>query len=186
MIWRLNKNPFGFALIFLSLFALLYYFNLFFIGLTTAGNRYIPFFDANLNYVKELRFFLIKASSLLLNLLGYVTLTNEFELMVVGKGIIRIVYTCLGFGLMSFFTAFVIAFPKKIKSKIVFVIGGLITIQLLNVIRFVLLALLWNRQTINIIDHHTLFNLIIYVLIAISLYFWVKHNDNKMLANAKN
>ncbi|HTD40184.1 MAG TPA: hypothetical protein VK671_06150, partial [Mucilaginibacter sp.] len=102
---------------------------------------------------------------------------NDFQLLVAGHGTIDVVYSCLGLGVMSFFTAFVIAYPKKLKIKLIFLVSGLLCIQLLNVIRFVLLALLWDKKSGMILDHHTIFNITIYLIIAISIYFWIKHDD---------
>jgi amino acid transporter len=46
----------------------------------------------------------------------------------------------------------------------------------LNVLRFVLLGIFWNKRDARIFDHHTVFNIFIYLIIAITLYFWVKHD----------
>ena len=99
---------------------------------------------------------------------------------------IDVVYSCLGLGVMSFFSAFVIAYPKKLKPKLIFLASGILCIQLLNVIRFVLLALLWDKKSGMILDHHTIFNITIYLIIGISLYFWVKHDAIQPIAGAKN
>jgi exosortase/archaeosortase family protein len=98
---------------------------------------------------------------------------------VAGHGAIKVVYSCLGLGVISFFAAFVLSYPKKLKSKIIFLIGGLVGIELLNIIRFILLALFWNKHDSQIFDHHTIFNIFIYMIIAVSLYFWVKHGEHK-------
>ena len=55
---------------------------------------------------------------------------------------------------------------------------GLLSIQLLNILRFVLLSLYWKKSNSPYVpDHHTIFNFFIYVIIAVSLYFWVKYDD---------
>ena len=71
-----------------------------------------------------------------------------------------------------------------LKSKIIFLFSGILVIELLNVIRFMLLVLYWNSADTKIIDHHTIFNVIIYIIIIISLYFWVKNpgSENKKYA----
>ena len=61
--------------------------------------------------------------------------------------------------------------------------GGIIGIELLNVLRFVLLAIFWDKNTRHIIDHHTIFNIFLYLVIAIVLYFWVKHDDTLISNN---
>jgi len=171
-------SPIKFVFTFLFLFLCFYYFNILFFGITSPGSHYSPFLATHLNYIQGLRGLLLNVSSWLLNLLGYTSIYNNTELLVAGKGVLVLIYSCLGFGLMSFFSAFIIAYPKKLKNKIIFLITGNLTIQLLNITRFVLLAIFWNKQASRIIDHHAIFNIILYVVIMISLYFWVRHNDD--------
>lgn len=181
-----SDSPVRFVIIFLVLFAAFYFFNIFFFGITSSGNNYSAFLDKHLNYIQGLRWMLLHASAQILNWFGYTSLTNEYELLVVGHGTLQVVYSCLGFGVMSFFAAFVIAYPKKLKPKLFFLFGGLLVIQFLNILRFVLLALFWDKRGGHIIDHHTIFNIIIYILIGISIYFWVKHDDKKRPERAAN
>jgi len=83
----------------------------------------------------------------------------------------------LGLGVISFFAAFVLAYPKPLQGKWLFLISGIVVIELLNIVRFVLLAIFWDKRSSQIIDHHTIFNISIYIIIAISLYFWIKIPD---------
>ncbi|MDB5116623.1 MAG: hypothetical protein JWQ79_2115 [Mucilaginibacter sp.] len=167
-------SPLRFAVLFISLFLAFYYFNILFFSLTSHGNHYNAFLDEHLNYIYALRWLLLHCSALILNCFGYTTLLNNFELLVMGHGIIQLAYSCLGLGVISFFTAFVLAYPKPVKAKIMFLLAGIVTIEVLNIIRFVLLALFWHKKDHVIIDHHTVFNIVIYIIISISLYFWVK------------
>ncbi|NOW98785.1 exosortase Y [Mucilaginibacter sp. SG564] len=167
-------SPIKFALKFIILFLLFYYFNILFLGLTSHGNHYNAFLATYLNYIQALRSLLLSGSAFVLRVMGFDVIHNQLDLLVAGKGSIRLAYDCLGLGVMSFFSAFVIAYPKQLKSKLLFLILGLFGIQFLNIIRFVLLALFWSKKTNGIFDHHTIFNIVIYLLILISLYFWVK------------
>jgi exosortase/archaeosortase family protein len=181
-----RDSPVRFVVVFLTLFAIFYYFNIYFFGITLPGNHYNAFLDENLNYIRLLRHLLLQSSAQIINWLGFTTITNDQELLVVGKGIIKLVYSCLGLGIMSFFSAFVIAYPTKLRSKLIFLVTGNLCIQLLNVVRFVLLALFWNKQKGLILDHHTIFNIIIYIIIAISIYFWVRHGEKRATDDAEN
>ncbi|MBK0378186.1 hypothetical protein I5M19_02650 [Mucilaginibacter sp. SD-g] len=175
----LNQNiAIKFAITFIGLFLIFYYFNVYFFGLTSVGNHYNSFLDQHLNYISWLRWLLLNTSAGILNFIGFAAIVNKYELLVSGHGAIRLIYTCLGLGVMSFFVAFVIAYPKKLKSKLIFLITGLLTIQLLNIIRLMLIALYWNRDRERVIDHHTIFNLFIYIIIAVALYFWVNSKSN--------
>jgi exosortase/archaeosortase family protein len=178
-----TASPLKFALVFGVLFLVFYYFHIFFLGITSPGNYYSPFLAGHLNYIQGLRNLLLSSTAGILKILGYMPIYNDYELLVPGRGIILLAHDCLGLGVISFFAAFVLAYPKKWRAKLVFLIGGIIGIQVLNVIRLVLMALYWKNQHIKIIDHHTLFNTILYIIIAITLYFWVKHNDS---THAKN
>lgn len=187
LIKRLDRqSPVRFVLLFFTLFVLFYYFNIFFFGITSHGNHYNAFLDEHFNYIRVLRHCLLQVSAQIINWFGFTAITNDYELLVAGRGKIQLVYSCLGLGVISFFTAFVIAYPKKLKEKLIFLVSGIICIQLLNILRFVLLALFWDKKSTIILDHHTIFNLFIYITIGISIYFWVKHDDKKLEVSGKN
>lgn len=169
-----------FVVRFLSLFGLLYGIYIAYLSITTPGGYYIPFFERNLDVIGGLRILLIKCSASVLELFGYQTLTNSHQLLVTGHNILFIGYDCLGFGVMCFFTAFVIAYAGNFRSKMIFLCFGLVTIQMLNISRFVLLSLYWkHNKNVYLSDHHTIFNLLLYLLIAISMYFYIKYQDTK-------
>jgi exosortase/archaeosortase family protein len=171
-----KNSPVRFALVLVILFVGFYYFNIFYLGITSPGNYYSAFLDDNLNYIQWLTSALLWGSKKALTALGYNTITDDQDLLVAGYNHIKIAYSCLGLGVMSFLAAFIIAYPKPLKQKLVFFIVGVIIIQLLNVVRFVLLALYWDMQSKKILDHHTIFNGVIYIIIIISIYFWTKHD----------
>ncbi|AYL97265.1 exosortase Y [Mucilaginibacter celer] len=182
----INNPVIRFVLLFVFLFTLFYCFNLFFFGITSPGNNYSPFLAEHLNYIAALRQLLLNCSAQILNWLGYAAIDNNYELLVAGRGKLVVVYSCLGLGLISFFSAFVLAYPAKLKSKIIFLVSGVLVIEFLNVMRFVLLAIFWSKKTERIVDHHTIFNIILYILIALGLYIWVKRNDKLNSANGQN
>ena len=178
--------PLKFIFSFLILFLVFYYFNIYFFGLTTPGNHYSAFLANDLNYIQGLRFVLLSSSAFVLNHIGFTAIINDTEMLVAGHYVIQVVYSCLGLGVISFFTAFVLAYPKPRKQKLMFIIAGIFTIELLNVLRFILLGLYWDKSKAKLIDHHTLFNIIIYIIIAISLYFWVKNPASVNKTDATN
>lgn len=172
-----SKKPawqFAFRLIFL--FAVFYAFNLFYNGLMLPGGNYNAFLARHFNYIQALRNFLLDASSTGLNVLGYPTKTNHFELMAIGYNKINLAYDCLGLGVMSFLTAFAIAYPAKLKSKLALLFGCALGFQLLNILRFMLLALYWKSGAVN---HHTVFNLLIYAAVTVTLYLFIEKSTVK-------
>lgn len=181
-----QTSPLRFAAKFIVLFLAFYYLNIVFFSITSHGRHYTPWFAEHLNYIKWLRDFLIWCSAAILKCFGFAVVTNDYSLLVAGKGMITLVYSCLGLGVMSFFSAFVLAFPKPLKAKLIFLLIGLMVIQSLNIARFVFLAIFWDKKGSQIIDHHTIFNALIYILIGISLYFWVKADNRTTANNVKN
>jgi exosortase/archaeosortase family protein len=176
MIPNKQNNPIKFAAWFIGMFLVFYYFNILFFGLTSPGGNYSPFLAEHLNYIQAVRWILLKCSAFVLNSFGFATITNNYELLVAGRGSIVLVYSCLGLGVISFFSAFVLAYPKPRNAKIIFLLSGIFAIEFLNVIRFVVLALFWDKRPGAIIDHHTIFNILLYIIISAALYFWVKND----------
>lgn len=166
-----------FVLRFIILFTVFYYFNLFYIGITGKGGfLYISFLDHYLNYIKWWRDFLLHASSWFLSIFGYETIVSSHHLKLVNGARVGLVYSCLGYGIISFFTAFVIAYPTPLKAKLKFFFLGVCIINFLNIMRIcaVLLAYSYYRTKGGLdIDHHLLFNSITYTIIFLMIYFWL-------------
>lgn len=178
-----QKPAIRFAVSFLLLFALFYLFNLFYNGLMASGGYYNAFLAQHFNYVQALRNFLLQSSSAGLQLFGYQTKINNYALMVVGYNKINLAYDCLGFGVMSFLTAFALAYPVKTKSKLTFLLVSILSFQFLNILRFMLLALYWRGEGMSSINHHTVFNSLIYLLIIVTVYWWIEKRPVKEALN---
>lgn len=180
-IWQ---NPaIRFAIQFIALFFL---FDLGFValyGLSLPGNNYSPFVENYLNVVHWMRIFLLHTSKFFLELSGHRTVISETQLLTAGHYRLLLNYRCLGLGIMSFFAAFVIAFPKPWRKKTAFLVGGLLAIQALNVLRLVLLALYWTPSVGDIADQHTIFNIIVYVIIIAALFIWMRKIAKPHAAN---
>ncbi|TCD00798.1 exosortase Y [Pedobacter psychroterrae] len=172
-IGKANRKSANFIFSFLFLFLLFYGFNLINIGITTPGNYYISFLDKYFNYISSWRNFCISSAAYVLKILGYRISTSENHLINHGFSGFRLVYSCLGYGIMSCFAAFVIAFPKSTWSKMIFLVAGLTAIQLLNTLRFILISIYYQpHASVLLMDHHDMFNYILYVILGTSMYFW--------------
>jgi exosortase/archaeosortase family protein len=175
-----KNEPLKFIIKFIILFPAFYCFNIIWFSLTAAGSHhYNAFITSHFNYIHGLRWILLHTSTQIINWLGFTAISNEYDLLVAGHGTIQLVYTCLGLGVISFFAAFILSYPQKWRARIVFLIFGIFGIQALNVCRFILLAIFGNKHNGKILDHHTIFNIFIYIVIAVALFFWIK-NDNPL------
>ncbi|RDC56204.1 hypothetical protein DU508_11375 [Pedobacter chinensis] len=154
--------------------------NLFMNSVMSPGSRYYNAFIADhFNYIQGLKTALIKPAVWIIKLFGFYAIHNEMDVMVVNGPYLRINYSCLGLGVMSFLAAFVLAFPAPWKSTFKMLAIGLITIYLLNIARIAGLGLLFGffQSQRNYFEyHHEIFNVLVYICIFIILYFWIRKN----------
>jgi exosortase/archaeosortase family protein len=96
------------------------------------------------------------------------------------------VYSCIGYGLISFWIAFIFANPVHWKKKIKWGTIGVVSIFIINVIRISLLLIVINNKWPNGInvDSHTLFNIVAYCLIFL-LIFLFDRSEKKSNADTK-
>lgn len=166
-------------------YCMLYYGTVFCIGICAPGNLYSPFAEKYLNYIKWLRESITHTASFFGNLLGYEVITpNSYKIKVVNGGGVNIVYECVGYGVMSVWAAFALAYPTHTKRKLKWLFGGLLAIWFINVIRILALLLAVNQKTkidINKFgEHHDVFNYVAYSLIIIMIYFYTKTKVRKV------
>lgn len=177
----LKDNTFlRFVLKFLLLFAVFYYGTLAIIGLSVPGGYYSPFVVHYLDYISWLRSSLLNGSRWLLSLFNIETyLATEYNLKVVNGRGIKMVYECIGYGIMSFWGAFVIASAGSFIRKLAWVVFGWVFIWILNVIRLSLLLVATDRgwpMPLNW-DHHTWFTIFSYLFIFICMYLFNKQGN---------
>jgi exosortase/archaeosortase family protein len=167
-------------------YAILYYGSQFIIGLSAPGGYYNRFVQDYLNYPALLRKALLKCSQFFLENMGYKTeMPDEYKLRMIGGRGVRMVYTCLGIGVSSFWCAFVLANETTVKRKTLFIFFGLLAIFLINVGRIVLLFIAANKGKPMPfgIEHHTLFTVASYVLIILLVLVFDKTEKSSVLFN---
>jgi exosortase/archaeosortase family protein len=158
------------------------------IGITTPGSYYSTFAAAYLDYISLLRSALLHSSKALLSILGYDTyLKGAFTLKLLdGRGV-RMVYSCLGYGIMSFWIAFIVANKGKLFKKARWIGGGLVLIFFINVARISLMLIAikhhWNSPFG--LDNHTLFTIAAYTAIFTMIYFFDRAEKKQLAAFGK-
>jgi exosortase/archaeosortase family protein len=179
----MSKNIFAekkfvrFVAIFISVFLICYYGALFLTGITVPGGTYSSFVEKYFNIASWLRSSLILGAKAFLSILGTETIrVDDYVLKAVGGRGVRIVYSCLGFGVMSFWFAYIVANIASLKKKAVWVFGGLLFLWILNVVRISLVLLAGNKGWHFPFgwDHHTWFNIVAYMAIFAMIYFFEK------------
>lgn len=156
-------------------FCLFYFGTLAVIGLSTPENQYSKFVADYLNFINPLRASLLYGAKGFLSLTGTSTFFSDTYTLKMqsGEGV-RMVYSCIGYGVMSFWTAFIVANNGSWQKKMKWSIGGLIALWSINVLRIGLLLLATNKHWPVPFgwDHHTWFNIFAYATIFGMIYFY--------------
>lgn len=146
------------------------------------GNHYSSFIDKYFDIASWMRNALIGCSKLLCGIFGIQTFRfDEYVLRIINGPGIRLVYSCLGFGVLSFWAAYSIASAKTFKGALTWLIPGLLMIFFINVVRItlVLASALKGWSFPFGWDHHTWFNIVSYLFIFAMIFLHTKMQDRK-------
>jgi exosortase/archaeosortase family protein len=169
---------------FAGIFCLCYFGTLAVIGLATPGGYYSPFVEKYLDYVSWIKRSLINATAFILSWFNIGTQKEPgFGLRIKGGRAIIISMSCVGYGVYSFWIAFVAANSAAFWKKIRWILAGLLILWFINVIRITLFLVAINKgwpMPLGI-DHHTWFTIAAYGAIFILIWLYDRTSGNKIL-----
>ncbi|MFY7652816.1 MAG: hypothetical protein ACOVQE_08930 [Chitinophagaceae bacterium] len=170
----MNKAFFWYSFKFLLFFAVLYSALQFYIGITVPGGWYFPFFAKYLNIIEWYRDFMFFVAQKILGLLNFQTETNRYTLRIVGSNYIRMVWSCLGIGVQSFWFALVLANAGKWAFKLKWLITGFVIVTACNISRIVVIIIANNKKWLQHwkIDHHDAYNIFVYGIIFLLIFVY--------------
>ena len=171
-----HLNPYLIYLLkFAGIFSICYFGTLAVIGLSSPGNQYSPFVERYLDYVSWIKVSLIKATGFILSLFNISTYRAPgFVIGITGGKSVIIAMGCVGYGVYSFWIAFVAANSGRFWKKMRWIIIGVLALWLINVIRITLFLFAFNKgwpMPLGI-DHHTWFNIFAYILIFFMIWLY--------------
>jgi exosortase/archaeosortase family protein len=152
------------------------------------GKYYSSFIDKYLDYVSWLRSSLTHATKLFVSAFGYhADLLSPTLLQVRGGRGVHVGYSCLGYGVLSFWIAFVFANRGSWKRKAAWIFGGAFVLWIINVLRISLVLLAANRNWEFPFgwDHHTWFNIVAYGTIFAMIWVYDRGTRIKPERNTK-
>lgn len=170
-----DKKFLSFLLKFLLGFCILYYGTIAMIGITAPGGYYVAFADKYLDYVSGLRWLLLHASVMILNVTGFNIYLKDIYTIKMQNGLgVHVGYDCIGYGVMAFWIAFIFANQLSVKQKLKWILGGLLVIFSINVARISLMLVAVNRHWRSPLqmDNHTWFNIAAYLAIFTMMWFF--------------
>lgn len=183
------KNQFVVYVIkFAIIFCILYFGTLAWIGLAAPGGYHSSFIENYLDYVSWIKMSLISATGFILSLFGVDTITEPGFLIrfTGGRGVI-IAMDCVGYGVYSFWIAFVAANSGQVGRKIKWILIGVLSLWVINVIRITLFLTAINKgwpMPLGL-DHHTWFNIFAYLLIFIMIWWYDRTEKITKIREAK-
>lgn len=164
----LEKKFVLFVAKFLLVFSVMYFGTLAVIGLAAPGKYYSEFIDQHLDYVSGIKHALICSTKGLLSIFGIkTTIEPAFTIRFVHARGVIIAMDCVGYGVYSFWIAFVVSSSKKLRAKIYWAIGGVLLLFAINVLRITLFLTAINKgwpMPLGL-DHHTWFTIAAYMAI---------------------
>ena len=170
-----DKTFLTYLLKFLLTFCILYYGTKAMIGITTPGGYYFAFAAKYFDYISGFRRLLLNGSKIVLQAIGYdVYLKDSYSIkMVNGRGV-QVVYSCLGYGVISFWMAFIFANNTSCKKMLQWMMGGVLVICLLNIFRISLMLISVNKHWPSLfnLDNHTWFNIVLYCVLFVMIYLF--------------
>jgi exosortase/archaeosortase family protein len=185
-----KKYAFLFLLKFLGLFLVLYLFLPFYQGITGVGGKmYVRFLDEHVNLVQGFTLFLTGSAKILLQAFDlHVSQINYHVLRIEDSRGISVNPSCLGWGVMSFWIAFVFANEGTWRQKLKWMLLGVSSICLLNIARIALIAAAnhFRWTVITSLDPHQVFNVLCYACIFILMYLYLKMQKNSKDRVVKN
>ena len=170
-----DKTFIRFVIKFILIFSFCYFGTLAIIGLAAPGGYYSVVIDTYFDYVSGIKNALIAGTRGILGLFNIHTYTVPgFIVRIVNGTGVMIAYDCVGYGVMSFWAAYVISSSGKGSSKIIWTLTGFLILFIINVIRISLLLVAFNKHWAMPmgLNHHTWFNIVAYIAIFIMIYFF--------------
>ena len=171
-----------FIIKFLAVFAFLYFGTFFWIGFVAPGGYYSEFAAKHLDYISAIKTSLLFGTKTLLSFFDIQTVEfkNHVIRFVNGKGV-RIAYDCVGYGVYSFWIAFVVANKSSFTRKLIWIIIGLFLLWSVNVIRISLFLVSVNKNWKMPlgINHHDWFTIVAYAVIFLMIFAFDKNNNNQ-------
>ncbi len=168
---------------FILSFCILYYGTIAVIGIATPGGLYSSFVDHYLDYYRWARLSLMRATMFSLRVLGYPSeIIPPTYLKIQGGRGANIGYDCLGYGVVSFWLAFVFANQGRWQAKLKWMVAGAVALWAINVARITIILLAINNGWRIPFgwNHHTWFNVVAYGAIFLMIYVFDKRKTANM------
>jgi len=156
------------VLVFFAIAMMLYAVTYAVIGLSSKGNYYSGIVSRFFDYPYAMRSMVLFISYKILLFFNYQALLVNAEFIYnPHHGGIHMAYSCMGFGLMALWIAFIISCkPFNTRRKLLLILLGLVVINAMNILRVLVIFISHNKRFLGI-EHHDLFNMLVHVVVIL-------------------
>ncbi|NTW34144.1 MAG: hypothetical protein HGB12_16255 [Bacteroidetes bacterium] len=147
---------------------------------TPLSERHWPWLSACWEQFNNwVRIFLLYSTKFVFDILGYSNrIISSEKLLVPDLAWIAIGNYCLGIQLWVFFVALICSYPIKWKRKLFYSIIGVISINIINILRFIVLIFACNAYPKQIqFNHDYIFNVVVYIFTFIMWILIVRREE---------
>lgn len=140
-------------------------------------NFYSSFLDEHLNLFKWATNFILSGSKFIVQLWGYTARLTQYGHIQINHGHqVNLRWVCLGLGFMGFWMAFVISNKGHWIYKLCWLVAGISFLLFINMCRIALILIANEERFVHKlpIDHHTLFNIVSYVVLLLFLLAYLR------------
>lgn len=103
----------------------------------------------------------------------------SMKMIINGKYLARVIEGCNALSVIILFVAFIVAFKGKLKTTFLFILFGVATIYIANIIRIALLSIgIFHYAEYTTLLHSVIFPSIIYGLVFLLWMLWVNKFSN--------
>jgi exosortase/archaeosortase family protein len=148
-----------------------------YVGLVDPKGSYYSGFLARFSIIDLITQAIIHPVKWFMELLGYTMENYDNVIRIAGSFGVKIVFPCLGIGIMIVLVSFIISYPLT-GEKIKFIILGIIAVHLINIARiFTILAV--NHKYPQLKGNtHEYFNYIAWLMCFLVIWFYTRHHRN--------
>jgi exosortase/archaeosortase family protein len=146
------------------------------------GTIYSPFVENYFNYIDWISSAVLHTADGMNSLIGIPTyFSSPLSLSLASGHKVVMGFSCMGLQLISCWCTFLMLYDGKSLPRMLAAVGGILVILFINACRitFILFSIEKDWRSLPFADHHTLFNVVAYLMLAIVGFWFIKRKERQ-------
>ncbi len=156
--------------------------------ISDAGGTFTLPLISGFNPIEALRNSLIAATAFFLQLFGYTSFIAGWVVGIPQVAAVKVETPCLGINVCLVFIVLIVAYPSAMRGwlQALYLVVGVLIIQIFNIARMVAMVFVIKNRYQLPIEHHDLFNMVIYAVIFALFYLFISLSTLSTVADLDN